>query len=100
MTVTNPRQQRKQYPAKGVGPVTATGSDPVDERTHDSDQSAVAARRDIDPDVVAWVQRSCLAQGIAVKITDTAVIEQVCVLLTGTVRSAATKAPGRGTSSS
>jgi len=35
----------------------------------------------VDPAVVAWVERSCAAQGIPVKITDTAVIEQVRVLL-------------------
>lgn len=34
-----------------------------------------------DEDLVAWVEASCAAQGIPAKVTDPAVVRQVCVLL-------------------
>lgn len=34
-------------------------------------------------DLAAWVERSCTAQGLPVKITDAVLVEQVRVLLTG-----------------
>ncbi len=96
-------RKHRQLPAGALKEVASTDElpgDPIDEHDLTHAKPSETQPRAIDPAVVAWVQRSCLAQGIAVKITDTAVIEQICVLLTGTVRSAATKAQGRGTSSS
>ncbi len=46
--------------------------------------------------LAAWVERSCAAQGVPVKITDPVLIEQVRVLLTGQAGRAAPPAR-RGT---
>ena len=43
--------------------------------------------------LVDWVTRSCLAQGLTVKVTDGRVLERVQVLLSGRAG-----APGRGAS--
>lgn len=43
-----------------------------------------------EEDLVAWVEASCAAQGVPVKVTDPAVVRGVCALLgqapTGPVR--------------
>jgi hypothetical protein len=36
-----------------------------------------------DEEVAAWVEASCAAQGVPVKVTDPAVVRSVCVLLGG-----------------
>ena len=55
----------------------------------------------VDPGVVrAWVERTCAAQGVPVKVTDRGVIEQTVALLgqtrqTGSMRSASSpRRPG------
>ncbi len=34
-----------------------------------------------DPEVVAWIERLCVEQGVEVKITDPEVVERVAALL-------------------
>ncbi len=54
----------------------------VDGDTTDDAQLTAPQHHRVDPVVVAWVERSCQAQGIPVKIRDAGVIEQIRVLLT------------------